>query len=254
MYVYFKATEVKEYLGIRGNDKVMSVFKELEGVGLIIRKRGGNGNPSKIYVMDFSEETNEAEQTSEKQKTEKKQTSEKRKSGKNTDFRKSEVQTSEKRKSVFPYKSKTENLSIHLSTYQENPIDEMDKMDEIVTVTDTQLFEDIRSQIDYDYLLNATQGKEATLDLIVEIMTEVYLQKRDYYYINSVNVSATNVKSMFQKLNGDHITYIFDCIDDVSTRKKVRNIRNYLLTCMYNAPHVMELSYDTQVAYDICNL
>ena len=37
------------------------------------------------------------------------------------------------------------------------------------------------------------------------------------------------------KLNSSHIQYVFDCIDRNTT--KVRNIKSYLLTTLYNARH-----------------
>ena len=48
-YQYFTIKEVKEILGF-GNEKVCKLFKELEEVNLISRKRQGLRKPNIIYV------------------------------------------------------------------------------------------------------------------------------------------------------------------------------------------------------------
>ena len=42
------------------------------------------------------------------------------------------------------------------------------------------------------------------------------------------------VKSRLLKLDAEHIRFVFDCLGQNTT--KVRNIRQYLLTTLYNAP------------------
>ena len=69
VYVYFTQDEAKEKLNI-GTGKATKIFSELDEIGLIIRIRQGQGNPCKIYVMNFAKPLSQA-QTSENQKSEK---------------------------------------------------------------------------------------------------------------------------------------------------------------------------------------
>ena len=52
-YVFYKQENAQESLNI-GKDKAVKIFVELENIGLIIRKKQGQGKPTKIYVMNFS--------------------------------------------------------------------------------------------------------------------------------------------------------------------------------------------------------
>ncbi len=52
-YVFYKQENAQESLNI-GKDKAVKIFVELENIGLIIRKKQGQGKPIKIYVMNFS--------------------------------------------------------------------------------------------------------------------------------------------------------------------------------------------------------
>lgn len=56
-------------------------------------------------------------------------------------------------------------------------------------------------------------------------------------------------KSRLLKLDGDHIRFVFDCLRDNTTQ--IRNIRQYLLATLYNAPATMESYYAAQVNHDL---
>ena len=52
VYIYFTVEETAEKLGC-GIKKAVKLIKDLEVIGLIKKKRTGQGNPTKIYVKDF---------------------------------------------------------------------------------------------------------------------------------------------------------------------------------------------------------
>jgi hypothetical protein len=56
------------------------------------------------------------------------------------------------------------------------------------------------------------------------------------------------VKSRLLKLVGEHIRFVFDCLKENTT--KVRNMKQYLLTVLYNAPATIENHYAAQVNHD----
>ena len=52
IYVFFKQNEACEKLGF-GKNKAVRIFDELENIGLVERKKQGNGKPNCIYVKNF---------------------------------------------------------------------------------------------------------------------------------------------------------------------------------------------------------
>jgi len=51
----------------------------------------------------------------------------------------------------------------------------------------------------------------------------------------------------------EHIRYIFDCIEETSREKKIRNMKSYLLTALYNAPMTIDAYYASESNYDYHN-
>lgn len=52
VYIIYTIEEMKKDLGC-ATEKISKVLKELEGIGLIYRKRNGRGKANYIYVMDY---------------------------------------------------------------------------------------------------------------------------------------------------------------------------------------------------------
>jgi len=57
------------------------------------------------------------------------------------------------------------------------------------------------------------------------------------------------VKGKLLKVDSSHIQYMLECLHDNTT--KVRNIRAYLLTCIYNAPSIINSYYRAEVNHDM---
>ena len=113
-----------------------------------------------------------------------------------------------------------------------------------------EIREEVKDQLDYDYACKQF-GKDR-IDGIVDIMVEVLLS------VGTVNIGrnqlpAEQVKNVFRKINMEHIRYIFDCIEETSREKKIRNMKSYLLTALYNAPMTIDVYYDSEYNYDSHN-
>ena len=105
----------------------------------------------------------------------------------------------------------------------------------------------IHQNIEYDCLLQQ-YGRER-MDEIVELMLEAVCLPRSHIRVGGEEIPAEVVKSRLLKLNSTHIQYVFDCIDKNTT--KVRNIRGYLLTTLYNAPTTIDHYYRAEVNHDM---
>ena len=113
-----------------------------------------------------------------------------------------------------------------------------------------EIREEVKDQIEYDYACKQF-GKDR-IDGIVDIMVEVLLS------VGTVNIGrnqipAEQVKNVFRKIDMNHLGYIFDCIEETSREKKIRNMKSYLLTALYNAPMTIDVYYDSEYNYDSHN-
>lgn len=87
------------------------------------------------------------------------------------------------------------------------------------------------------------------LDEMVELMVETVCSNRESIRVCGNDLPQAVVKSRLLKLDGDHIRFVFDCLRDNTTQ--IRNIRQYLLATLYNAPATMESYYAAQVNHDL---
>ena len=100
--------------------------------------------------------------------------------------------------------------------------------------------------IEYDSLLR--NYSEDMVDGVVEIMVDAICSKRDYLIINGDEVPQAAVKCRFLKLHYGHIEYVLDCLKKNTT--KVKNIKSYLLTSLYNSLATIGHYYTAEVNHD----
>ena len=97
----------------------------------------------------------------------------------------------------------------------------------------------ILENIEYDFIKQDYGLYLADLDEIVEIMVETVCARRKYTRVAGSDFPHEVVKSRLLKLNGGHIRFVMDCMKENTT--KIRNIKQYLLTALFNAHHHREL-------------
>jgi hypothetical protein len=105
----------------------------------------------------------------------------------------------------------------------------------------------IKRQIECDILRG--QYGSARLDEIAELMLEVLCSQKKSIRIAGEPYPASVVKRRFLSLNSTHVIYVLDSIDKNTT--KIRNIKAYLLTALYNAPATIESYYLAEVRHDL---
>ena len=62
---------------------------------------------------------------------------------------------------------------------------------------------------------------------------------------------AEVVRSRFMKLNADHIQFVLKCLAENSS--PIRNMKQYLLASLYNAPTTMQLVYQNRTNHDFAH-
>lgn len=223
VYVYYTIRAVKKSMRC-ANTKACGLLKELDDFGLIERKKQGLGKPTIIYVKDF------------------------------TRFRKSELLDSVKQNSVV-LKTGTLDIRKSESNKTERNNTEINKTNPILSGVDKDMDEReayrnyLCSQLDLEILYERYPYEGETLDAIVNLMLDVICSKRKTIRIAGDDKPLSVVKSQFLKVNSMHIEYVMDCMK--KNPAKVRNIKQYLLAAIYNAPLTMQSYYQAWVNNDM---
>jgi len=267
VYIYFTQEDAMGLMSC-GKDKATKLFRELEVMGLIDRKKQGQGRPTRIYVKNFTLPPDSSQPRQEPQTPPPPVTQ-------TADFPQSRpldsaaVKTAEKPLSAplehrsldsgFSAPNKTEKNDTdlndpELSILPPTPappasppvgrskhrmrIDEMDRYRER-----------IKENIDFDLLLDEHPYDEATLEGYVEMMVEVCCSCRDFIRIAGEEISTGVLKDRFLKLNYEHISYVLDSMSQNTTL--VRNVKAYTLAALYNAPTTIGQYYASLVSHDM---
>lgn len=107
----------------------------------------------------------------------------------------------------------------------------------------------ILENIGYEYLVHDIGHRKNDLDEIVELIIDTVCSQKSLIRIAGEDMPKEVVKSRLLKIDSEHIRYVLDCMDEKTT--KVRNIRQYLLTTLYNAPITISNYYSALVNHDM---
>ena len=223
VYVYYTIKSVKKSLRC-ANTKACGLLRELDEFGLIERKKQGLGKPTIIYVKDF------------------------------TRFRTAELFDSEKQNSVILPTGTLDNRKSETNKTEKNNT-ESNKTNPILSGADKDMDERtsyrnyLNSQLDMEIMYERYPYDRETLDAIMDLMLDVVCSKRRTIRIAGDDKPVNVVKSQFLKINSMHLEYVMDCMK--KNPAKVRNIKQYLLAAIYNAPLTMQSYYQAWVNNDM---
>ena len=218
VYIIYTVREVQESLCC-AEHKAVKLFRELEQADLIERKRRGLGRPSLIFVKNFSTGVSK----------------------------------------MHPLNCANSNSGAVQNAVQEQPKPQCNKTDKNKTERnkpDPIHSGDIREQLeDYFYqalevelLLRLHPDDEDTIYQIVDLLVDTCATKRKMLRIAGDDKPAEVVRSRLKKLNADHIRFVLGCLAE--TTAPVRNMKQYLLASLYNAPTTMSLYYQNKTNHD----
>ena len=109
----------------------------------------------------------------------------------------------------------------------------------------------IQENIDYPALLREYPYEQELLDGYIELMVEVCCTRRELTRINQSDVPTEVVKSHFLKLSHDDMSCVLDCMDRNTT--KIKNMKAYMLTALYNAPMLSSQYFRSLASHDIAH-
>ena len=107
----------------------------------------------------------------------------------------------------------------------------------------------IRDNIQYSLLVTQHPEDADLIDEIVAIMTETVCARRKTTRVCGADFPAEVVKSQLLKLDAEHIRFVLKCLRENTT--KVKNIKQYLLATLYNAPITINSYYSALVSHDL---
>ena len=228
VYIIFTTEEIMEALYYADN-KATKLMKELEGIGLIERKRRGLGKPSLIYVKNFISESSEPR-----------------------------IQSRENHDSVAAQTAVLEAPKSRCNKTDKNYTDpsETDPFlsgeaagTESEGKDDRTLYQEyFARQFNFDALIAGHPDDEDMLREMLELLVDTVCSKRRFIRIAGDDKPAEVVKAQLMKLNGDYLRFVLMCLKENTTQ--VRNMRQYLLATLYNAPMTMHSSYAARVQHD----
>lgn len=234
VYIIFSVEDIMTSMGC-ANQKAAKLLYELESkCQLIERKRQGLGKPNLIYVKNFV-----IPSESHFKKCE------------NHDSGSVKITSQESLKS---HANNTENNNTEFSdtesflftSFRENHTREPKRSE----ADQRQQYKDlIMENISYDTLLYDYPYDQDILTEILEIMVDVVCTTKPTVRISGDDKPAEVVRSQFLKLDSEHIRFVMGGLKENTTR--IRNMRQYLLATLYNAPLTIGNYYRSLVSHDM---
>ena len=231
-----------------GVDAIGSALKELETAGYIVRRqlRGANGRitdteyiiyeqpqPKKLDMLPSDVVSPDTE---------------------NPDMVKPDT---EKPAELNIEKSNTEKSITYGSSTDSIPFRETAaarpperKGRDAMSVTEIENYRElILENIEYDCLKQRYPLYLDDLNEIVELLVETVCARRKTTRISGADFPHEIVRSRFLKLDSSHIEFVMDCLQKNTTQ--VRNMKQYLLAVLFNAPTTMNNHFTSLVNHDM---
>ncbi len=232
IYIIYPIAEVMEEMNC-GKNKAVQLLDELEQKGLVERKRQGLGKPNLIYVKSFFRMVDNFGERN---------------------FLKFENQTS------GVSKIKPQEVSESNPTNTNNKKTDMNHTDlsflpgrESKRSDAYAQYEDyFREELEIPILIQGNRTEKETLEGILDLLAETCSSKRKTIRIAGDDKPLEIVKSRLMKLNSLHIEYVLDCLKENTTY--VRDMKQYLLTTLFNAPVTIDPYYQARVNHDMHNI
>ena len=234
VYIIFTIEDIMEAMGC-ADQKAGKLLYELESkCGLIERKRQGLGKPNLIDVKNFvtpSESrflNRENHDSGEVKITDQEPLKSRSNNTENNNTERSDTDS-------FPFTSFRED---HGRESKRSDVNQRDRYREIIS-----------ENISYGILLQDYPLDRDILTEILELMVDTVCTTRSTVRISGDDKPAEVVKSQFLKLDSEHIRFVMDGLKDNTTR--IRNMRQYLLATLYNAPLTIGNYYRSLVRHDM---
>jgi hypothetical protein len=248
VYIFFTLEDVQKCLNCSPATgvKILAELDVPKGIGLIERVKQGQGRPTKIYVKNFSlhEESPAISMGNPDFKNVEVKTYKNLKSrlqeSKSADFKNLEANQINNNKNNNSY---LEHQSIYQGSQSPNP-----PRTEMNVIDDMDIYRKIiHENIDYAHLI--TQHSADEVDEYVQIMLDIICSSSEIIRVGKAEFPAAVVKNRLLKLDFTHIEYVLECMAKNTT--KIKNIKSYLLSALYNSFVTINSYYRAEVSHDL---
>ena len=236
------------FINRESKDAIRSAINELERAGYIRRRQTTDAtgkfgsNEYSIYERPITDSPSLGSPSSEKPTTEK-PIAEKPLPGTPTQLN--------------TKKSSTQKQNTHGSNTDSIPFRETAaarpperKGRDAMSVTEIENYRElILENIEYDCLKQRYPLYLDDLNEIVELLVETVCARRKTTRISGADFPHEIVRSRFLKLDSSHIEFVMDCLQKNTTQ--VRNMKQYLLAVLFNAPTTMNNHFTSLVNHDM---
>ncbi len=246
VYIIFTVDEVKDAIGC-AEQKAIKLLSELETkAGLIERRRQGLGKPNLIFVKNFivenSVQQRQAIQESQFQSCE----------NHNSGAMEITIPELPESQGTKTNKNKTNNNDTDTYPFLSGQVahHNRDTMGQDLDEREQYRYY-FERQLELDILLQSNPYDREILEEMLNLLVDTVCSKRQYIRIAGDDKPKEVVKSQLLKLDSQHIEYVLSSFkENVS---KVRNIKQYLLASLYNAPMTISSYYDALVRHDMAD-
>ena len=223
VYIIFTIEEVMAHLGC-ADKKAGALLAELEKkAGLIERKRQGLGKPNLIYVKNFV-----------------------------SPDRQIKTRQNDASGDVIPTfqdlsKSHGNNTDINKTDISDTDIPSIP--DGLEGSAETHAYDAfLWEQLEMDVLIHDSPADRDLLMELYGLICDTVRSQRKTIRISGDDKPTAIVRTQFLKLDRDHLQYVLESLKANTTR--VRDMKQYLLAALYNAPFTLNSHYAAQVSHD----
>ena len=255
VFIYYTLEKIMEDMHC-ANQKATKMLKELESkAGLIERQKQGQGKPTKIYVKDFATDLHSNGAEKRKIQIHENHDSE---THENHDSRVMKITSPDSWKSCTN-NTKNNNTKINNTNLINPSAESASPKLTVVKMEDKedgirlrQQYENyLREKLDIDIIVQRSPLDARRINEVLELMVDVLCSRAKTIRIAGENKPIEVVKAQFMKIDVSHLEYILDCFNNQTT--DIRNIKQYMLTTIYNAPLTIDHYYTAKVSYDMAN-
>ena len=203
--------------------KAVKLLDELEQeFRLIERRRQGLGKPNLLYVKDLYAGLSQS------------------------NYWKYENHTSDSLKNELPGVPKSNGSNTEKINKTDNS--EPDLIYSVELQEEEQYRHYFKEKLELSIMEQNYPMDKAVLHEILELLVETVTSRKKFLRICGEEKPKEVVKSRLMKLDSSHIQYILECLKENSTQ--IRNIKQYLLATLYNAPVTVDSYYSAQVRHE----
>ena len=101
------------------------------------------------------------------------------------------------------------------------------------------------------HMVHEIGSKRDSYKVLVELVCDIVCGRRKGdISVGGAMMPVNVVKDRLWSLNAFHIGYVRSCLEKLDNRNGIKNIRNYMLTCLYNAPVTYDQYFEQMVHHD----